>query len=120
MAAKGPKPGVVTIHMEKLEILVGKWFTPSCLGRYRKYGLRFEGMLFLVILVCSANLFTLCSSSYSLHITFYCYIFMHKIGFVKMVSTPGVHPMQLSFVANFSAFSLANSPPRDLQITAYK
>ena len=26
----------------------------------------------------------------------------------------------LSFDANFSAFSLAESPPRDLQITAYK
>ena len=27
---------------------------------------------------------------------------------------------KLSFDANFSTFSLAESPPRDLQITAYK
>ena len=36
------------------------------------------------------------------------------------ISLSGGTQVILSFVANFSSFSLAESPPRDLQITAYK
>ena len=52
----------------------------------------------------SRNSCILYSGSYSLHINFYHYIFMHKIWFVKMVSTPGVHPIQLSIVAKLVFF----------------
>ena len=36
------------------------------------------------------------------------------------ISLSGGTQVILSFAANFSSFSLAESPPRDLQITAYK
>ena len=112
MAGKGPKPGVVTIYMEKLEILVGK--------SNGSHHLVWEGSENMGCDLRGCFLSILCSGSYSLNINFYRDIFMHKIWFVKMVSTPGVHLIKLSFVAYFSAFSLANSPPHDLQITAYK
>ena len=112
MAGKGPKPGVLTIYMEKLEILVGK--------SNGSHDLVWEGSENMGCDLRGCLLSILCSGSYSLHINFYRDIFMHKIWFGKLVSTPGVHLVQLSFVAYFSALSLANSPPRDLQITAYK
>lgn len=82
MAGKGPKLGVLTIYMEKPEILVGKSMVHTILfGKVQKiWACDLRGCFFLIILVCSANLFILCSGLYSLHTNFYRYnIFMHKI-----------------------------------------
>ena len=86
------KLGVLTIYMEKLEILVGKLFNGSCHSVWEaseNMGCDLRQCIFskVVFLVCSAELFILLNSrSFSDRVKFYSFVFMqdfHRGGLCK-------------------------------------
>ena len=89
-----PKPGrVLTIYMEKLEILVGKSSGLLCSvwEALENMGCNLKRSIFLLILVCSANLDILCSGLLSHHVKYFSFMFMHKIS-TQEVCVNGKHP----------------------------
>ena len=79
--------------MEKLEILVGKSSGLLCSvwEALENMGCNLKRSIFLLILVCSADLDVLCSGLLSHHIKYFSFMFMHKIS-TRMVCVNGKHP----------------------------
>ena len=95
---------MLTIYMEKSEIPVYKkikWFTRR--GKPQKiWAMIWGDASFLLLLVGSADLNMFCSSSFSCHIAFYSFVFMHKISTLVVCFTNGEHPRStLHFLTRF-------------------
>ena len=52
--------------------------------------------IFLLFLVCSAELVVLCNASFSHQVKFYSFMFMHNIS-IRVVCVNGKHPLSLPF-----------------------
>ena len=89
-----PRTGwVITVYMEKLEILVGKssGLLHSVWEALENIGCNLKRSIFLLFLVCSADLDILCSGLLSNHINFFSFMFMHKIS-TRVACVNGKHP----------------------------
>ena len=87
------RPGVLTIYMEKPEILVeksnGSWH--SVWELYKIWAVIWGDKIFPLFLVFSADLDIICSGLFSQHIRFYSFMRMHKIS-PRVVCANSLHP----------------------------
>ena len=75
--------------------------------------------IFQLILVCSADLYILCSGSFFHHVKFYSFILMHKI-FTRVVCVNGKHPSctTRTTLPHLSGSSSRNNMPYNLTYDA--
>ena len=90
-----PRLGVLTIYMRKPDISVGKLndsrHSATLFGKLLKiWGVIRGNAIFLLFLVCSAELVVLCNASFSHHVKFYSFMFMHNIS-IRVVCVNGKH-----------------------------